>query len=114
LRSCPALSSLSPPSDPPPHPPPLPTRALPIFHDVGEGLPPAFVTGLAASVRVLPVDVDAVEHVRPARVLDQVVAGLRERLGVLRSEETRLNSSHVKISSAVFCLQKKKTCHTWE
>src|SRR5207302_8654349 len=27
---------------------------------------------------------------------------------LLRSEETRLNSSHVKISYAVFCLKKKK------
>src|SRR5215475_11554205 len=30
------------------------------------------------------------------------------RSGVARSESTRLNSSHVKISYAVFCLKKKK------
>src|SRR5690554_7121002 len=29
-------------------------------------------------------------------------------LGRMRSEETRLNSSHVRISYAVFCLKKKK------
>src|SRR5690606_41571500 len=32
----------------------------------------------------------------------------RQRRLVLRSEGTRLNSSHVKISYAVFCLKKKK------
>src|SRR5690625_6248193 len=35
-------------------------------------------------------------------VLEQLVAALRER-----SEEQRLNSSHVAISYAVFCLKKK-------
>src|SRR6185437_4504151 len=39
----------------------------------------AGVTAQTAGVGVLPVDVDAVEHVGPARVLDQVVAGLGER-----------------------------------
>src|SRR5690606_2228737 len=36
---------------------------------------------------------------------DQVVAPWRDR------KSTRLNSSHVKISYAVFCLKKKKTTH---
>src|SRR5690242_21593824 len=34
--------------------------------------------------------------------------GAGEPAGWLRSEETRLNSSHMSISYAVFCLKKKK------
>src|SRR5690349_22553662 len=34
--------------------------------------------------------------------------GLRKKLGVLDRKSTRLNSSHVEISYAVFCLKKKK------
>ncbi len=52
-------------------------------HQLREGLAAAGVAAQAAGVRVLPVDVDAVEDVGPLRVLDQVVAGLRERLRVL-------------------------------
>src|SRR5690242_21306561 len=33
---------------------------------------------------------------------------LRQRLRPMRSESTRLNSSHMSISYAVFCLKKKK------
>src|SRR5690606_41398102 len=64
-------------------------------------------------------------HVRAVQVRDELVAqadpqdgdaggghGLGADAHVLRpqwrSEETRLNSSHVKISYAVFCLKKKK------
>src|SRR5690606_25310850 len=53
-------------------------------HEVPERLRAAGVTGQAAGVRVLPVDVDAVEHVRPPRVRQQPVAGVGERLRVLR------------------------------
>src|SRR5690606_40339996 len=34
--------------------------------------------------------------------------GVKGQYQLVRSEETRLNSSHVKISYAVFCLKKKK------
>src|SRR3989442_3990119 len=34
-----------------------------------------------------------------------------ESLGPLDRKSTRLNSSHVRISYAVFCLKKKKTLH---
>ncbi|MGC0424947.1 hypothetical protein RKD32_001302 [Streptomyces sp. SAI-195] len=53
-------------------------------HQLREGVPAAGVAAQAAGVRVLPVDVDAVEDVGPPGVLDQVVAGLGERLRVLR------------------------------
>src|SRR5690349_23234053 len=47
-----------------------------------------------------------------ALACDMVVADETVRFGqpeiTLRSEETRLNSSHVEISYAVFCLKKKK------
>src|SRR5690606_5897784 len=54
------------------------------LHEVAEGGRAAVVAGLTTGVRALPVDVDAVEHVRPARVLHQAVAGLGERGRVLR------------------------------
>src|SRR5690606_39953706 len=48
------------------------------------------------------------------RNFESLVAGLSERAKFVDGEEvdrksTRLNSSHVKISYAVFCLKKKKT-----
>ena len=39
------------------------------------------------------------------------VFGKREFYSNIRSEETRLNSSHITISYAVFCLKKKKNKH---
>ena len=42
------------------------------------GVRTAGVAGEAAGVRVLPVDVDAVEDVGPTRVVDQIVAGVGE------------------------------------
>src|SRR5205807_8754193 len=48
-----------------------------------------------------------------ARVLDVLFAGIgveqREVLAALDRKSTRLNSSHLVISYAVFCLKKKKT-----
>src|SRR5690606_39472758 len=54
------------------------------------------------------------------RATPENVEALRERLGLnkplyeqyLDRKSTRLNSSHVKISYAVFCLKKKTTCQT--
>src|SRR5690606_41239619 len=63
---------------------------------------------------VLDLEID-----RVGAVLVQVAQGLLERLGVDHHgaedrKSTRLNSSHVKISYAVFCVKKKKTgaCRT--
>src|SRR5690606_15417336 len=42
------------------------------------------------------------------RNLEENVARLKENLLILDRKSTRLNSSHVKISYAVFCLKKKK------
>ena len=72
---------------------PLPNLARSAAITFAVGVAAAGVAGQAAGVGVLPVDVDAVEDVRPARVLDQVVAGLGERGRVLarprRSRPTR-------------------------
>src|SRR5690606_40447721 len=45
------------------------------------------------------------------RALDRAAVEVRRDLGIVRLDRksTRLNSSHVKISYAVFCLKKKKT-----
>src|SRR5256885_12504108 len=59
----------------------------------------------------------AFEHGRPAndsaRVLVRALeCAAAERLGLADRKSTRLNSSHLVISYAVFCLKKKKTHHT--
>src|SRR5690606_41841065 len=51
---------------------------------------------------------DQVGHLRPTGQLAQHLLQLLLHLGELDRKSTRLNSSHVKISYAVFCLKKKK------
>src|SRR5204862_2393263 len=62
-------------------------------------------------VRRVPAEVGVVaqfEKVDPAVVSETVLEGDQGRVQAEgRSEETRLNSSHVEISYAVFCLKKK-------
>src|SRR3989442_11055242 len=41
-------------------------------------------------------------------ILQEVLLSLLQRAGQLDRKSTRLNSSHVRISYAVFCLKKKK------
>src|SRR5690606_40087072 len=53
------------------------------------------------------IEASATQHAEEIPVL--AVDPLVEIDEPIRSEETRLNSSHVKISYAVFCLKKKKT-----
>src|SRR3989442_3012752 len=58
-------------------------------------------------------DVEAAEILRPPSLADEIerqilVAELVHRMDPDR-KSTRLNSSHVRISYAVFCLKKKKT-----
>src|SRR5699024_11959161 len=45
----------------------------------------------------------------PLEPEEEYVVIKKEKLEDTRSESTRLNSSHVSISYAVFCLKKKKT-----
>src|SRR5690606_41642338 len=73
--------------------------ALPICHATrgARGGLDLFDDALAALLRIH-------QHLRPAQRLD-VVAGHRDPQD---RKSTRLNSSHVKISYAVFCLKKKK------
>src|SRR2546426_5163775 len=56
----------------------------------------------------------AAEVERARRILDALDQAAREGRGAaqLRSEEQRLNSSHLVISYAVFCLKKKKKKNT--
>src|SRR5207253_10590959 len=83
--------------------------ALPIFLlELGEQLAAEFLEHrLAALARQRRVDADQVRGLGPAlEALDR----LRQRRGVgarLDRKSTRLNSSHVAISYAVFCLKKK-------
>src|SRR5699024_9896996 len=53
-------------------------------HELGVRVASALIAAQSASVRVLPVDVDAVEDTVPTRVVYEVVARLRERLRVCR------------------------------
>src|SRR5690606_39977036 len=104
----------SPPAPAPPetYPPSL-HDALPIYPRRGRdpGGQRTLVRGRLAADGHRHQDGLRQERLRPqAPVEDQV--GARHRRPVDR-KSTRLNSSHVKISYAVFCLKKKKT-HTSE
>src|SRR5436309_14288283 len=68
-----------------------------LFRSAERGTAPAVIT-LSFTINGAPTTVE----VTPA---DRLLDVLRERLGDRKS--TRLNSSHVKISYAVFCLKKK-------
>src|SRR5690606_27293349 len=72
--------------------------------DIGQALDPATAVPVGADADMVRScnleDVQQVLHV----VLER---GLRGRMAALDRKSTRLNSSHVKISYAVFCLKKK-------
>src|SRR5207302_6272149 len=64
------------------------------------------VVTIAARERVVAIAIDSADWRFVRRLLD---AGRLPRLrALLDRKSTRLNSSHVKISYAVFCLKKKK------
>src|SRR5690606_41268217 len=69
--------------------------------DLGGGVQPGHPPLGGAQVVALD-DVADHELVQRPGLLDEVLDGLLDR------KSTRLNSSHVKISYAVFCLKKKK------
>src|SRR3712207_8322751 len=58
-------------------------------------------------------DLPPVDRIRDA--VAHLVAGRRVHPGIRGQDRksTRLNSSHANISYAVFCLKKKKLCHTF-
>src|SRR5207253_10070724 len=103
-------------------PPPLPTfprapslhDALPIFHrahgDAAAGECPVGTQRLLDPLADLGVGVFHQPRAGAADYLQDIANALHAvdvPDGVLRSESTRLNSSHVAISYAVFCLKKK-------
>src|SRR5690554_7319595 len=57
---------------------------------------------------LLRVDAQGVIVKRADGVEEQMEPGLAHQVGQLDRKSTRLNSSHVRISYAVFCLKKKK------
>src|SRR2546426_5485686 len=75
---------------------------------------------LPVSIPILPIQTDPLIDIKvldllPGRVV--AVTGVRWEAGGLTPtgyrdrKSTRLNSSHLVISYAVFCLKKKKKCH---
>src|SRR5690606_41202507 len=92
----------------PPDLPSFPTRrssdldAARVFDDVGPRL-----VALGARDAHVHARHDARQHVR-VRHVAAPVAVERHREALRDRKSTRLNSSHVKISYAVFCLKKKK------
>src|SRR5690606_40179406 len=77
------------------------------FHFVNECFPTGFALVLRVKQHVFDM---AVRHMNFERVPRSDLAGSGVR-GIHRIDRksTRLNSSHVKISYAVFCLKKKRT-----
>src|SRR5690606_42016861 len=84
--------------------------ALPIFKIAGSM---GFKEGFHKASPVLLEPIMKVEIVTPEDYLGDVMGDVSRRRGVLQGQDdrdrksTRLNSSHVKISYAVFCLKKK-------
>src|SRR5207249_11035166 len=95
------LSLVRPP--PPPPPPPLSLHdALPICPPVpDDGLSVEIVTN---GTVIKPLD--SLPAIRDADLITRVMRSASRNAGDRKS--TRLNSSHVSISYAVFCLKKKK------
>src|SRR5688500_19528975 len=84
--------------------------ALPIFHPIVDLCPPLTRVGDRNGV-VVDVQVSEFAHVLTdsARVLPRELVALCLRQHDLDRKSTRLNSSHLVISYAVFCLKKKKS-----
>src|SRR5690606_42072946 len=95
---------------PPPTPPLFPYTTL--FRS--DGVHRQQRTGtLAHRVQVMDVTRRAAPRQFQQRVASPAPPGLRPRLAPVQDRKsTRLNSSHVKISYAVFCLKKKKKKNT--
>src|SRR5690606_39918935 len=83
--------------------------ALPICPQVGAKLNEVTkeVTALLEERRSHLEHREAEERLQAERI-DMTLPAIQYPLGVLDRKSTRLNSSHVKISYAVFCLKKKK------
>src|SRR5256885_12803783 len=82
--------------------------ALPISHDrlarEGRGSPAADVAAVAQHGQL----------VGDLEQLLQPMGDVEDAFALGRSESTRLNSSHLVISYAVFCLKKKKRNHPYD
>src|SRR5690606_39277490 len=84
--------------------------ALPICRPLARGVGGGAEFARAAEVAAA----DAADEFERGRRDGAMLVGLRARHGggLLDRKSTRLNSSHVKISYAVFCLKKKKHTQT--
>src|SRR5690606_40541478 len=76
----------------------LPLEPMGLTFDFVKGEGPAFDNPVRSAA-----DVERVRPIDPADAMAHVLETIRDR------KSTRLNSSHVKISYAVFCLKKNKT-----
>src|SRR5207249_12036827 len=81
--------------------------ALPIYGCVGQETTGA--GGLAKALRTVPVVLDIAERARRRAAAGAWIIDFTNPVGIVTDRKsTRLNSSHVSISYAVFCLKKKK------
>src|SRR5690606_40078275 len=82
---------------------------IPIFHDDQHGTAIVTVAGLMNALKLVGKSFKEIKVVaNGAGAAGMAIIKLLENFGVDR-KSTRLNSSHVKISSAVFCYNKKTT-----
>src|SRR5690606_41948009 len=109
----PLLAHLSRPTPPPPISPLFPYTTLSRSErgDVG-----AAADALESALRAYPSDYDAINDLieiagdaAPSRITDAMMRAFELERQPEDRKSTRLNSSHVKISYAVFCLKTKKT-----
>src|SRR5690606_42027105 len=109
----PALSSVSYTSGPLRHPHSFPTRRSSDLHGAEQRVEPGFAAVVALADRMPPTVAGKANlgacHMIQAHRCRQPSGGVGGRGdGREDRKSTRLNSSHVKISYAVFCLKKKK------
>src|SRR5690349_23833474 len=83
-----------------------------LFRSQQRGLAAAARTEQREELARPDVERDAVDGPKAAEGLDHVLDPQDRRLGIRDRKSTRLNSSHVEISYAVFCLKKKKNKET--
>src|SRR5690349_23981575 len=87
-----------------------------LFRSIANGENSADGSGITPSIyrALLKSGVDCItlgDHIYRRQEIESV---LRTETNIVDRKSTRLNSSHVEISYAVFCLKKKKSKHTYD